>query len=310
MTLDHLPDLDAFAAPYDHDFVFKAHNPDKKTLITRYRGTVCRPSQRGYLVAAWQKSIYHFGGLTREVPLFVTVALDVNGNVTDLTLDERCYGSQGKRCDFGCLQGCMQKQLTGKPFSSLTAVYPNATAIRCLHLFEILGGAASFWNHLQEQERTSGYEQELVTIRPTPDGLTAVDEHEVLGETTRMLFVLHHNTPPVLNEENLTAGLNADAEVFYNSQFAFRETLQGDSFETAYAQLNRLFSKCYHLEKKRFGFRGRIRFTNCPSLVGLFLLTFSHGQLHGGLSRALKIEKILHFIQTGEGRTPCIGFGG
>ena len=30
----------------------------------------------------------------------------------------------------------------------------------------------------------------------------------------------------------------------------------------------------------------------------------------GGVSRALKIEKILHFIQAGEGRTPCIGFGG
>lgn len=80
--------------------------------------------------------------------------------------------------------------------------------------------------------------------------------------------------------------------------------------ETAYAQRNRLFSKCYHLEKKRFGFRGRIRFTNCPSLVGLFLLTFSHGRLRGGVSRALKIEKILHFIQAGENRTPCIGFGG
>lgn len=149
-----------------------------------------------------------------------------------------------------------------------------------------------------------------MTIRPTPDGLTAADAHEVLGETARMLFVLHHSTPPVLNEEHLTAGLNADTEVFYDSKFAFRETLRGDSFETAYAQLNRLFSKCYHLEKQRFGFRGRIRFTNCPSLVGLFLLTFSHGQLRGGVSRALKIEKILHFIQTGEGRTPCIGFGG
>lgn len=30
MTLDHLPALDVFSAPYDHDFVFKAHNPDKK----------------------------------------------------------------------------------------------------------------------------------------------------------------------------------------------------------------------------------------------------------------------------------------
>ena len=29
-----------------------------------------------------------------------------------------------------------------------------------------------------------------------------------------------------------------------------------------------------------------------------------------GCPRALKIEKILHFIQAGEGRTPCIGFGG
>ena len=151
MTLVHLPALDVISAPYDHDFVFKAHNPDKKALITRYRSTVCRQSQRGYLIAAWQKSIYHFGGLTREVPLFVAVALDMDGNVTDLTLDERCCGSQGKRCDFGCLQGCMQKLLIGKSFSALTSVYPNATAIRCLHLYEILGGAASFWVHLQEQ---------------------------------------------------------------------------------------------------------------------------------------------------------------
>lgn len=135
MTLDHLPALDVFSAPYDHDFVFKAHNPDKKTLITRYRGTICRPSQRGYLIAAWQKSIYHFGGLTREVPLFVTVALDTNGNVTDLTLDERCYGSQGKRCDFGCLQGCMQRQLIGKPFSAprpSTRMRPPSAACTCL----------------------------------------------------------------------------------------------------------------------------------------------------------------------------------
>lgn len=144
----------------------------------------------------------------------------------------------------------------------------------------------------------------------TPDGLTAADEHEVLSETARMLFVLRHNTPPALNGENLTAGLDANVQVFYDSRFAFRESLRGDSFETTYAQLNRLFSKCYHLEKKRFGFRGRIRFTNCPSLVGLCLLTFSHGRLRGGVSRALKIEKILHFIQAGEGRTPCIGFGG
>lgn len=42
----------------------------------------------------------------------------------------------------------------------------RSTGICRLHLFEILGGAATFWAHQQEQERTSGYEQELVTIRP------------------------------------------------------------------------------------------------------------------------------------------------
>lgn len=90
----------------------------------------------------------------------------------------------------------------------------------------------------------------------TPDGLTAADEHEVLSETARMLFVLRHNTPPALNGENLTAGLDANVQVFYDSRFAFRESLRGDSFETTYAQLNRLFSKCYHLEKSALASAG------------------------------------------------------
>ena len=79
-----------------------------------------------------------------------------------------------------------------------------------------------------------------------------------------------------------------------------------------YAALNLLFSRCYRLEKQTLELPGRrrVRFSNCTALAGLFLLTFSHESMHGAVSRALRIERILHFIQTGEGRTGCIGFGG
>ena len=74
----------------------------------------------------------------------------------------------------------------------------------------------------------------------------------------------------------------------------------------------RLFGTCYQLDKKALELPGRrrVRFTNCTGLAGLFLLTFSHESMAGLVSRAVRIEEILKFIQTGEGRTGCIGFGG
>ena len=59
-----------------------------------------------------------------------------------------------------------------------------------------------------------------------------------------------------------------------------------------------------------FGLKGRVRFFNSPSMVGLFLLTISHSGVSGLITRAWKIEKILHWLQTGYGKNPCKGFGG
>ena len=53
-----------------------------------------------------------------------------------------------------------------------------------------------------------------------------------------------------------------------------------------------------------------MRFFNSPSMVGLVLLTISHSFVPGLVSRAWRIEKILHYLQTGYGKNPCKGFGG
>ena len=45
-------------------------------------------------------------------------------------------------------------------------------------------------------------------------------------------------------------------------------------------------------------------------MVGLFLLTISHSGVSGLFTRAWKIEKTLHYLQTGYGKNPCKGFGG
>ena len=94
------------------------------------------------------------------------------------------------------------------------------------------------------------------------------------------------------------------------SKETLTEELHASDFESVYAQLNRLFSKCHHREKAFFGLKGRVRFFNSPSMVGLFLLTISHSFVPGLVSRAWRIEKILHYLQTGYGKNPCKGFGG
>ena len=112
MILNGLPHLDPASVKFDHSFVFDAHNYNRKQLITRYRGTVVERTHLGYAVTGWQKSIYHFGGLNREVPILVSMLLDETGRIRSLKIDERSEGSQGRRCDFACLETlCGEKQI-------------------------------------------------------------------------------------------------------------------------------------------------------------------------------------------------------
>ena len=97
MILNGLPHLDPGAVLYDHSFVFDMHNYDRKQLITRYRGTVVGQTDTGFAIIGWQKSIYHFGGLNREVPILVSILLDEEGLIRSMKIDERSEGSQGKR---------------------------------------------------------------------------------------------------------------------------------------------------------------------------------------------------------------------
>ena len=310
MKLDSLPTLDPAAVSHEHAFVFDAHNREGSQLITRYRGTAAVHTPLGTVITGWQKSIYHFGGLNREVPILITILLDGKGTIRSVKIDEQSEGSQGKRCNFACLEALCGEKLKGVPMEALNSRVSSAADVKCLHLFEILSACASFRGYLAQQGLEEGSEQEYVAIHPDANGLTADVTHEILGKRDAMNIRLEHRTKPVLNEENLAESLDAAVTVRYNGEPAFEEDLQADDFETVYAQLNRLFSRCQHLEKAYFGLKGRVKFSNYPSMVGLFLLTMSHSGVSGGVLRAWKIEKILHYLQTGYGKNPCKGFGG
>ena len=108
-VLAEVEDLEAL------DFVFDAHVRDRDVLITRYRGTIVRPMEGGqYQLIGWQKSIYHFGGLNREVPIGVVMTTDSDGVIQGFRFDGRCEGSQGKNCDFSILHDRISEKLIGK----------------------------------------------------------------------------------------------------------------------------------------------------------------------------------------------------
>ena len=310
MKLDAIPNIDTCAVKVDHGFVFDAHNHDRRQLITRYRGTVVERTELGYAVTGWQKSIYHFGGLNREVPILVTILLEENGIIRSLKIDERSEGSQGRRCDFACLETLCGEKLTGVPLAELGSRVSSAPDVKCLHLFEILSACASFFGTLTAEGLTEGSEQEYIAIRPERDGLVSDSTHEILGQRDQTQVRLEYRTSPRLGRENLAESLDAAVTVQYNGEETLTEELHASDFESVYAQLNRLFSKCHHREKAFFGLKGRVRFFNSPSMVGLFLLTISHSFVPGLVSRAWRIEKILHYLQTGYGKNPCKGFGG
>ena len=116
------------------DFVFDAHVRDRDVLITRYRGTIVRPMEGGqYQLIGWQKSIYHFGGLNREVPIGVVMTTDSDGVIQDFRFDGRCEGSQGKNCDFSILHDRISEKLIGKTVPDIERIYITAGAGACHH---------------------------------------------------------------------------------------------------------------------------------------------------------------------------------
>ena len=309
MQIRQLPDLSTWDVQHDHSFLFDAHNRSRAQLITRWRGTVVEQTPLGAVITAWQKSIYHFGGLDREVPILVTLLLERDGRIRGVSIDERSRGSQGKRCDFPCLEKLTGSLLKDTNIAQLQQKVASAGDVKCLHLFEILAGAASFYESLPADDK-SGTEQELLFITPDRKGLTAENVHDICGRRDRMLLRLTHHTKPVLNGENLCEKADAEVSLNFNGEDLGTETVRGESFELVFASLNRLFSRCQLIEKKYFGQRGRVKYSNYPSMVGLFLLSFSHGGMRGGPGKAWQIEQILHYLQTGYHKQPCKGFGG
>ena len=311
MELRDLPNLPEIENPETLDFVFNAHNKDRSTLITRYRGTIIAKQKfGGTIYLGWQKSIYHFGGLNREVEIGATVTTNAEGHIDSLKFDSRCIGSQGSHCDFSALEQRISEKLVGKTIPDIEKVFITAGDVQCLHVFEILNAIASFYIALRKKDLEEGREQELVTLIPTDEGVLCRNRHAILEESYETEIVLKHNSPHRLNERNLCAFIDSNVFVRQEIENTWTDSLYAENFEGVYAQLNRLFSKCLRFEKKAFDLSGKIRFSMFPSLAGLLLLTFSHEGMSGTVDRAVKIEKILHFIQAGEGRTPCLGFDG
>ena len=225
MILNSLPSLDPASVKFDHSFVFDAHNYNRKQLITRYRGTVVERTHLGYAVTGWQKSIYHFGGLNREVPILVSMLLDKNGLIRSLKIDERSKGSQGRRCDFACLETLCGEKLVGTPLAELGSRVSSAPDVKCLHLFEILSACASFFGTLAARGLTEGSEQEYIAIRPETNGLVSDSTHEILGQRDQTQVRLEYCTPPRLNGENLAESLDAAVTVQYNGEETLTEEL-------------------------------------------------------------------------------------
>lgn len=305
---DRLPDLaqiDVFKTP---SFVFGMHSREKKNLITRYRGTVCRKLPAGFEIAAWQKSMYRFGGMYREVPIAVKVILDADTRITSVAIDENSRGSQGKSCDFACLERTLRDKLINRPFTEFSQIYKDAGTTGCLHVFEILSGASTFFAFLRDGGRDDGAEQEIVRISPEQGGISAENVHEVLGRTAVTEIRLKHNASPTFGKNALPESMDALLSVSFNGKEINSSAVKAGDFPGCYSQLNRAYTRAYHAEKKFFGLGGKQRFSNLPSLVGLTVLALSHEGMSGTLSRAAKLENILIFLQTGEGREGCIGF--
>lgn len=298
-------DLESRDVIFDHQFIFE-RNLDFRALITRYRGTVCRDTATGCVITAWQKSLYRFGNFPLEEAICATILLDRKGIVRGVSLDEKSHGGLGPLCDFHTLQGCMNRVLRGKSFAAFSRVCPTAGDARCLHLFEVLGSAAGFYDELLRKGRTNGSEEELLRIYSGRETIRVENEHIVLGKHRRTDLALKHQHAPCFTRQRIPTSLLSRLEVRMQAQKALSEPVEASDFRSVYGKLNRAISKVHRLEKDAFDCLSRMRFTNYTSLTGLLLLTISHSAMH--ILRGPRILLMLQILQTGGERMHCIGF--
>ena len=299
-------DLDRHSFAFDHDEIFNTRSLDRKALIVRYRGTQCTPAQYGTIVTAWQKSIYRFGGFPLEETIVATVLVRWDGIVHGLSLDRRSHGGLGPLCDFLHLQQCMTRMMRGRRFSDFSRICPTAGDAQCLHLFEVISAAASFYAHLETQNRHDGAEEEILRICPEKHGIRVLNSHWVLGQLRECEMSLRHHRKPRINKESLPQALDARLNISCGGELT-EEEVQAADFRAIYGRLNRILAKSARQEKDAFGVKGRMRFTNVTALVGLLLLTISHESML--VLRSLRIERVLHVLQAGGERASCIAFG-
>lgn len=306
MPLTLQRDLDRRNVAFDHDFIFKIRSFDFKALITRYRGTNCVPAEYGVIVTAWQKSIYRFGGIPLEETIVATILVHWDGTVHGVSLDRRSHGGLGRLCDFVHLEQCMARILRGRQFGEFCRVCPTAGDAQCLHLFEVLSSASSFYAHLREQGRTSGSEEELLNLYPKRGCIQAVDEHWVLGEEHRAVCTLRHLEKPKTTIRRLPRELHSRMQLTYDGETVLDEALHTAEFPEVYGQMNRILAKFSRIEKKKFGVKGRMRFTNATAFTGLMLLTLAEQSMH--ILKSVRIGMMLNDLQHGGARDTCVAF--
>lgn len=304
MSLTLQRDLDRRNVAFDHDFIFKSHSLDFKALITRYRGTVCKSGHLGRIVTAWQKSIYLFGHIPMEETIVATILVNRDGIVRGMSLDERSHGGLGPLCDFRHLQRCMARMLRGKPFSNFSRVCPTAGDAQCLHLFEVLSAAASFYAHLQSKQLPEGAEEELTKIYPGKQKIRVEKEHWVLGKEHSSTMMLRHNQKLHTTTNRLPDQMDASISTVCNGTPILSERVIAENFRDVYSKLNRIMAKCARVEKQYFRVEGRMRFTNATSIVGLLLMTMAHESML--TFRAIRIGAMLPLLQASGERSGCI----
>lgn len=306
MPLTLLRDLDRRNVAFDHDFIFNKRSMDWRALIVRYRGTVCTPSDHGTIVTAWQKSVYRFGGFPLEETIVATVLVKHDGIVHGVSLDDRSHGGLGPLCDFSVLQRCMTRLLRGRSFADFSRACPTAGDARCLHLFEVLSAASSFYSDLNNKGLKQGSEEELTRICPKRGAIHVEINHRVLDKELVANCTLHHLKKVRTASIGIPDSLNAILSVSSGGRNVLTEIVEADDFRSVYSKLNRAFAKCSRMEKAYFDVEGKMRFTNLTALVGLLLMTLAHESMH--VMRAIRIAWLLPALQASGERAGCIAF--
>ncbi len=253
------------------DAPYQALDPD--TPICRFRGSLA-DGREGFdkiRLIGWQRNIARLRKMDVSLPAIVTLTINGNRVIEDISLDPSFKGSKGLMCCWKYLNRNLKSVFQGQVFDNTFIQRAKLESTHCYHLFEVLSGIYSYYQILKANNFAEispdqyAYEEEAIDSYVENGTVNSLGVQLLKGKAP---IDFRLNLPYIINRVSfdkngvLKTEQGIQAEFFLDEKPVLSEMVTINNQMAHAVDLSKFLFKCIQQLKQRLGSGGNIRIFN------------------------------------------------